>query len=430
MKYRNIGEGILDDRGVARNSAFKFVFRVLPFIIGMICAQKIVLGGEIYIGEILAVAYLTLNLKKLDIGRGLRQLLLLAFIWAFCQLLSDQINRVDVIDSVKGVGAPLIFMSTLLALCIYMGKDIERMPSFLIGALFGLIPQFIFYPSTYFLSNPWKWGVGLFAVEYFAVYFTFFYQRKRSLYLIFFVVIFAGIGLSNDSRSMAIFPTLAAMIYVLARTRRFGSVLTKFKGRFGVAKLVFTLGSLLLVLNSITTTVFSSDWISQSLPQESAKKFQMQAGGEYGILLGGRNEMLVSIDAFLEKPLLGHGSWAKDNGGYENALLARTYALGYSDRNDLISSSDLIPVHSYLMGGLVWAGIAGGLFWLFMMRWLLFIFISNISFLGFYFYNGIVAIMWNIFFSPFGASARWSSAIFIASLYCYVKWFPRERVGK
>ena len=89
-------------------------------------------------------------------------------------------------------------------------------------------------------------------------------------------------------------------------------------------------------------------------------------------------------------------------------------------------NTDLIPVHSYLMGGLVWAGVGGGLFWIVMSRWLLIEFIKNFRFLGFYFYNGIIELFWNIMFSPFGASARWSTVIFIAALYCYSRHLSKH----
>ena len=42
------------------------------------------------------------------------------------------------------------------------------------------------------------------------------------------------------------------------------------------------------------------------------KSTRCRRAGEYGLLLGGRSEFLVSSLAVLESPVIGHGSWAKD----------------------------------------------------------------------------------------------------------------------
>ncbi|WP_460136620.1 hypothetical protein [Pseudomonas sp. S1_E04] len=400
-------------------SRLKIALRFTPLLIGFVASQKLSFGGEIYIGEILALIYLALNLGTLKLGKSIGTLVVFGVIWAICQFISDQVNQSDVMDSVKGVGAPLVFLCTFIALSIYFDRDNQRMPSFLLGAYLGAIPQFILFPSEYFLGNAWKWGIAQLVIALFGMVYTFFIARKKNLHLILFVSVFSIFSLFNDSRSMAIFPILAATAYILLSRKKFAAALNSIKGPFAATKMVFLIFAFLLLINAVFTVIFSSDWFLDKLPEESAKKFQIQASGEYGALLGGRSEMLVSVGAFLDKPLFGHGSWAKDTGGYQDKLTALKYALGYSEKDEANYNTDLIPVHSYLMGGLVWAGVGGGLFWIVMSRWLLIEFIKNFRFLGFYFYNGIIELFWNILFSPFGASARWSTVLFIAALYCY-----------
>lgn len=400
-------------------SRLKMTLRLTPLLIGFVASQKLALGGEFYIGEILALIYLAINLGSLKLEKSTTALIAFGIIWATCQFISDQVNQSDAVDSLKGVGAPLIFLSTFIAFSIYFDRDNRRMPSFLIGAYLGAIPQFILFPSEYFLGNAWKWGIGQLVIALFATVYTFFIARKKNAYLILFVSLFSIFSLFNDSRSMAIFPVLAVAAYLLLSRKRFAAALNTVKGQFAATKMVFLIFAFLLLINAVFTAIFSSDWVLDKLPEESAKKFQVQASGEYGSLLGGRSEMLVSIGAFLDKPLLGHGSWAKDTGGYQDKLTALKFALGYSEKDEANYNTDLIPVHSYLMGGLVWAGVGGGLFWIIMSRWLLIEFIRNFSFLGFYFYNGLIELFWDIMFSPFGASARWSTTLFIAALYCY-----------
>lgn len=409
------------------NKNYKFSLGCNSFIIGFISAQKLFLVGEIYLGEIFALVYILVNSRRLEISKPLRVILIYASLWVFSQIISDRINNSEITDAVKGIGAPLLFIGTLVALCSFWGREIQRMPSFLLGALVGQIPQFIFFPSTYFSGNPWKWGIGIFVIELFAVYFTFFAKTKSNFYLIAFVLIFAVVGFGNDSRSLATFPAIATVVYLTLKSARFGLIAEKFKGRFGITRLFAVIVVFFIILNIAVTAAFSSQWILSKLKQDSAEKFQVQSQGGYGVLFGGRSEVLVSLDAFIEKPLFGHGSWAKDNGRYQTILQTRLFQLGYSESDDLNVDDDLIPAHSYFMGSLVWAGAAGGIFWLVMVRWILYLTINNTPNLGFYFYNGVVALIWNIFFSPFGASARWGSAVFVASLYCFTSWHNKNQ---
>ncbi|MGO2200633.1 MAG: hypothetical protein ACTIOG_06555 [Pseudomonas helleri] len=399
-------------------------------LIGFISAQKLNLAGEIYIGEILGLIYILSNLRKINPGKQLKSLILIGLLWSLCQLISDQINETELLDSVKGVGTPLIFISTIVALSMFFMRNIRRTPSFLLGIYLGQAVQLVIFQNEYFEMNPWKWGIGQLTLGLFSTYFTFFLAKKRNLYLILFVISFSIIGLLNDSRSMAMFPMFATVAYIYLRKRKFGAVLKKFRGKFAITKLAFIIFSLLFLTNTIFTAVFSSDWVLEKLPAESAKKFKTQAGGEYGALLGGRNEMLVSTSAFLDKPLLGHGSWAKDKDGYHDKLAILRYTLGYAETNDSSYKSDLIPVHSYIMSALVWAGFAGGLFWLYIIRWLLIEFLASFEYLGFFFYNGLIIIMWDIMFSPFGANARWMAASFISAFYCYSKYISKNKVIK
>jgi hypothetical protein len=226
---------------------------------------------------------------------------------------------------------------------------------------------------------------------------------------------------------LGVFPLLSAITFILLRKKIFAALLNQIDGKNSVLKLIFIVVTLIVSMNLIFTAIFSSSFVLNALSEESASKIRSQASGDYGLLLGGRTEVFASINAFLDKPLLGHGSWAKDNSGYNDLMFSKLIEAGYADRVNLQTANQLIPVHSYLMGSLVWSGIGGGLFWLYVLRWLILKFILNFQLIGFYFYNGFILIIWNILFSPFGASARWDSAVFIAALSAYTLWLSRYR---
>ncbi len=407
-----------------------FSLYLKALILGLISAQKINIGGEIYIGEIFAVIYLFLNFRNLKLSSAIRYLFFFGLLWSFCQFISDQINEISAKESIKGIAAPLVFTTSILGLSVFFSQRIRRMPSFLLGASLGTAINLLINPGDYFQSNPWKWGIGELVLTSTVIYFTFFLKNKRNIYLIFFLLTFSLFSLTQDSRSLAIFPVLSTAIYIATLNKITTPITRIIKGRLAATKATILLIATLMLANAIFTALFTTNFVLESLPEDSARKFKMQASGEYGIILGGRNELLISIEAFLDKPFFGHGSWAKDNSGYREKLATLSYMLGYAETDDLDTQHDLIPAHSYLMGALVWAGIAGGLFWLYTLRWLIAEFIRNIQHLGIYYHIGTTSIIWDIIFSPFGASSRWGSALFIAALYSYTNIINRQKIIK
>ncbi|MEQ8369894.1 MAG: hypothetical protein RIC83_04400 [Alphaproteobacteria bacterium] len=142
------------------------------------------------------------------------------------------------------------------------------------------------------------------------------------------------------------------------------------------------------------------------LGTDAQEKLFWQKSSEYGLLLGGRSEILVSLEAIGDSPLLGHGSWAKNV--YYAAQLQDIQSPG-SAAAFLVSDTDLIPTHSHLFGAWVEAGILGVPIWLFAL-WLVVRALSNVMTLR----EPIVPLvalfgfmlLWDIIFSPFGADRR------------------------
>jgi hypothetical protein len=164
------------------------------------------------------------------------------------------------------------------------------------------------------------------------------------------------------------------------------------------------------------------------LPESAAEKYRSQASNPYGMLFAGRTELLISTQAFLDRPVLGHGSWAVDDGTYISDYLRLRYLYGVDEfqwREESYSSR-LIPAHSFLMGALVWAGVLGGVFWIYVFYMSVRALLLNLGHLPIYFYNGLFFLMWDIWFSPFAAVTRWSSALILAPLLAYVYIMRRQ----
>ena len=402
-------------------------YRFIPsaFLLGLFASVKINLLGELYLGEILGLGYVTAQIFKLCLSREQKRILLFASFWAGAQLVSDIYNETEALDAMKGVLSPVIFGATFAFIGGYLKNDIQRCPAMLTGIILGGIVQLILFPNPYFLLNYWKWGLGSAALGLFAVYVSFYFQRVES-YLIFGLSLcFSTLSLALGSRSLAVFPLIASIAYSFFHRQRVETREKTFIWRLGIIKSIIIALPLLIILNYTLGFILSSEAALSLLPSDSATTYRLQAAGAYGLLLGGRSEVLASLPAFWDKPLLGHGSWAKDIGGYQNEYLYLRYQLGYlshegADYTNNLTSM-LIPTHSYLMAALVWAGVMGGAFWLITLQKSLQLFINNAASLPYYFYVGITDFTWNVFFSPFGASSRWNSSVFLAVLFASAK---------
>ncbi len=144
-------------------------------------------------------------------------------------------------------------------------------------------------------------------------------------------------------------------------------------------------------------------------------------------MLGGRSEILVSIKAIMDSPIIGYGSWAKSlKYALEKIYMLRQ--LGIRATFDP-SKAILLPTHSHLFGAWVEAGIIGGVFWI----WVISVWAR--AAIGLAQLKDRIApllafvvflVVWDILFSPFGAERR-----FIMPYYIIViMWIVNEARGR
>ena len=132
----------------------------------------------------------------------------------------------------------------------------------------------------------------------------------------------------------------------------------------------------------------------------------MQSSGKYGLLVGGRSEILVSGRAIFDSPFLGHGSWAKDD-KYSSLLMELRRQAGYV--GGAYDEEDLIPTHSHLLGAWVEAGLSGAIFWACILCLpMLVLFRPHREVDCMAPLSAFVAflLIWDILFSPYGAGLR------------------------
>ena len=99
--------------------------------------------------------------------------------------------------------------------------------------------------------------------------------------------------------------------------------------------------------------------VAISLTSRHRRKFEGQDKGDYGVLVGGRPETLVAIQAIMDSPILGHGSFAEGD-KYVWLKQKIQYEHGYSD-TDIPEEGEYntIPTHSHLTLAWVEGGLLG-----------------------------------------------------------------------
>jgi hypothetical protein len=383
-------------------------------------------GGTIYGQDVLALVLFPILLMQKDGVRRLAQVktffLFLGF-WLLGQIITDLIRGTSSDDYIRGWSKIGFFGLQFAVLWLFLSRNFFLFVAYMFGLGCALILH-TFQLEPPYSDAPWKFGLGIGIVTLAAVFGSQVSVKTKSGNIIpaVLLTIAGAVTLLNGSRAVFGVALLSAgYVYVAdklsTRPRLAASIRpAQFTG-FIVAGFLFC---------QILISAYGFLAESGTLGYEAKDKYEIQSSGDTNILLGGRAESLVSTVAIKDSPIIGHGSWAHDI--YYARLLRHkmTEASGHSGER---IKSDLIPSHSHLLGAWVEAGVAGALFW----GWVLVLCIVGLYQLlklqsapSPIIAVSIFSMLWDIPFSPFGAEVRFTRAGQIA-LLLYVLQVTRER---
>ena len=165
------------------------------------------------------------------------------------------------------------------------------------------------------------------------------------------------------------------------------------------------------------------------LGEAAREKYEKQTGGNKSLralLLGGRMESFCGLLACADKPIIGFGPWAIDRYGYVQEFLEK-----YGKQEDIekflevergyaragLIREHLIPCHSIIVEFWVWCGIAGLVFWLYIL-YIMIRYLKNDCWAVPQWFMWLAAatpsMFWGIFFSPMGE--RFSPMLFCVAI--------------
>jgi hypothetical protein len=293
--------------------------------------------------------------------------------------------------------------------------DRRRLVIYAWGLTIGTLLQVVFVPDQYMAADPWKFGYA-FSVTW-AVLLIASGEQRRLSSAIFLTVSVGIINLLMGSRSICGL-SLATALYL---------VLTGFARKRMLKGAQLKTGAAVALGASIIAGAIGIVWSYQYfagggfLGDKARDKYESQSSGRYGLLLGGRTEMLGYIPAIIDSPILGHGSWAKEP-KYVIMQHQALAILGYNNAEDTsleAMQTGLIPTHSYIFGAWVDAGVLGAFFWSWVfyltLRMVLRVHPTTAMLLPFAVYAAF-GLLWDLLFSPYGGQQRIVTPYYIVLL--------------
>lgn len=394
------------------------------FIVSFFFFVHINVGAELYISELLFAAYLVYSIKrfKLFFEPFPRKVIMLGVLWLLSQITTDIIRNTPIEDLLRGWMAIVSFLIDFCAAYVMVRTRPYNLHIFMLAGALGAIFSVLVLSSEYSELEPWKFGYGIPVTMLFLLYMTKGNRYKSKMNFL-LLGLLGMLSVYLNARSLGGMTILTAIILYFGEKFTFKRKVDSTKKRNSIQS-IWIAASLILAVVSIFSVY---QWAAESgyLPEKVTEKYQMaktdNIGGIIGIILGGRSEILISSQAVIDSPIIGHGSWASD-AKYTSMLVFANEILGQNiDERTMkyrIEYTDRIPTHSVIMQAWVWAGLMGAVFWLFILKYTLRCTLASIAisyplkplviFVG-------ISSVWNLLFSPFGGDERirWVMALMV-----------------
>ena len=393
---------------------------ILAVLIGLGSCYSFTLVGDIHISEIILVPslllLLTVNSDRLRLRkRRLGVIVVLLLAWLFGQIVTDIYRSTPLKDWLRGQANILFFLLDLIGLTILLKGNMRRQMIFLSGLAIGITLSAKLQPGLYqgegnALKFAYCWSI-LYLIVVVSCYF---YSRGK--YAIVGLLMLGDICFNAlfNFRTITLTMVVSICLILPIIPERIGRVRilppTRTRAR------VFVTVGITLIAGAMIGKTMTMLAASGALGYEAQHKNEVQTTAGWGILIGGRPEIIVSSRAVIDSPILGHGSWAQDP-KYHRMLsdIESEYGLKVPPESQS-RYGNLIPAHSHLMSAWVDAGILGGIFWIYILvttfKSLITAAMSRLPLKPAYI-SLLVLFLWDIMFSPFSGLRRVTVSFFI-----------------
>lgn len=311
----------------------------------------------------------------------------------FSLILSDITNATPQVDFLRGWASIVFSFISLLFLTNNFDGSEKNIVLFLIFYSLSIV---LFGESVELQSleddNYFKAKIVGFLNPIVIVIAYYFMKRRRTSTAIAILLLYGFINIILDGRSnsLAFFFTALLLLIKIRKVR--------LKRRNIIISAL-----VILTLSYGMYCFYVSKVLSGEVGGANAKQLFLSKNpyNPFELIYYGRSETFLAMEAIADKPLQGHGSWARDRGGKYAKL---NYIL-FDVKPE--RGESIIPSHSIIFTAWLWGGILGfiAICWLFVhltrMYFLIFKHESNLAILL------IITILfigtfWDFLFSPFG----------------------------
>ena len=389
------------------------------FILGAVGYGSINVVGSLPGSEVLILPMLPVIL----LARGRRAFnreylwfYLLNIGWLLGTLISDTFHDSPREVRLKGAARVIFFVLDFTALAVLLNNNTRRLIIFALS-----IACLMYMGSRSFrgaFTEEWKFGlcevvaIGAFLIS------SYYYGQKRYSVCLAISAAVAALNLIYGARSQLVVILVASVLILpIFKQDRHSNVM---QGRLRIVALLALAGGAAYLANESIKYAALHGFFDDS----TREKFEHQSHGDLGVLVGGRPETLVAIQAIIDQPILGHGSFPYEP-KYMQLKQDIQYEHGYSDTDEPDESVvPVIPTHSHLTMAWVESGILGGICWLYILvmvsRAALHLSSARPAMAPLYGYF-LVNFMWDILYSPFGSVNRMLGRLLYLLSYSVLK---------
>jgi hypothetical protein len=379
----------------------------LALLLGFTTEFTVHFVGELYLAEILMAVLLPIFLVlrgKRALRPELKTVYVLMGFWLLGLVVSDVYNHIDLVDRLRGSALIIFFAINTLSMSIVLGHNERRKLLYLVGLMVGALISVKLQPSPAFEAYPWKFGYAYGTIQLVMLLSAYFYSRRRYVVSVLLILGVCAINLLLNFRSPVLGLLLViVLVFPIIPDRLVGMRIVPQSQIIRLALLAFLVFVAAEGAEALVGFVTQAGYVNE----EAQAKNESQAKMGF---LGGRPEFAVGLQAALDSPIIGHGSWAKDMKYLEmlNDLEIEAGVINSSGDFEAEANGQ-IPGHSQIITAWVWAGIAGLIFWSYMV-WFFFKGIIRVSLfrppMAPAYMSFLIAMWWDIFFSPFAANRR------------------------
>ena len=386
------------------------------FCLGLFWFVSVRVIGDLFASEVILLTALPFLLVKH--GKELRnplvkRVMLFGHLWLVSQMVTDLVRGTEIVSLAKGWLSIIFFLGGFCAMYLLVRGNEKRLNALIVGFAFGSILKGFVDPGYGFDVEPWKFGFG-FPTMILAIIVVSRGDSKKVIsdqIGLVLLLLLGGLSIYLNARSLGGVLILTTLLIGLSKSRLVRQVLLE---RLNPARKT---GLITLVTGMILSVLVTYQWVGEEklLPENAQFKYEMVKSsslGVFGIILAGRSELLASVPAVIDSPIIGHGSWAEDR-KYRAYLYKINAVLGLDRDEDqlrrMVEENDRIPAHSHLMQSWVWAGFLGALFWLLILKLIGHVAVislryrSHLSMLALFI---CIKAAWDLLFSPFSSFMR------------------------